>query len=393
MKEIYIINPVRTAIGSFGGTLAPISTVDLGQTVIKKALEDEKYRDAVDEVFMGNVLQAGNGQNPARQAALKAGIKTPVPATTINTVCGSGLHAVAMAYNTIRSGQIELAVAGGMESMSNAPYLLKKARDGYRLGNGEMIDELVFDGLTCPFNNYHMGITAENVAKKHSVSREEQDHYAAASQEKAGKARAEGKFKDEITPVTFKKRKEEIVFQEDEYIREGSTFEKLSKLRPAFDKTGSVTAGNASGINDGAAAMIVASKEKCDELGAKPMAKILGYTTIGLEPEIMGMGPVDAIKKLMKTTNFNLDQVDLFELNEAFASQSIAVRKELNIPEEKVNIYGGAIALGHPIGASGARILVTLLHALKREGKRYGVASLCVGTGMGLAMLVENVEA
>jgi acetyl-CoA C-acetyltransferase len=393
MKKIVIVSPYRSAVGSFGGSLAPVTAVDLGAKIIKGVIDRSGLDPSlIEEVYMGNVLQAGNGQNPARQSAIKAGIPVEVPASTVNTVCGSGLHAVGLAYSSILTGQCEVALAGGMESMSNAPYYLKGARNGYRMGNGEVIDAMVFDGLTCPINSYHMGITAENVAKEFNVSRIEQDEFSAKSQQKAGRARSEGKFADEIIPVTIKVKKEEIVFSADEYIRENTSAEKLAQLRPAFKADGSVTAGNASGINDGAAAMIVMTEDKAKDLGLKPFACIKGFALVGLRPEIMGMGPLFAVTKLLKQQNMTIADIDLFELNEAFASQSVAVAKELGVPAEKVNVNGGAIAIGHPIGASGARILVTLLHELKKQKKRYGIASLCIGTGMGIAMLVENAE-
>jgi len=393
MKKIVIVSPYRSGVGSFGGSLSSLPAVEIGARIVKGVIERSGIKSSeIQEVYLGNVLQAGNGQNPARQAAIKAGIPVEVPASTVNTVCGSGLHAVGLAFNSIISGQCEVAIAGGMESMSNAPYYLKGARTGYRMGNGEVIDAMVYDGLTCPINNYHMGITAENVAKEFNISRAEQDELAAKSQQKAGKARAEGKFDSEIIPITIKMKKEEIVFASDEYIREGTTAEKLGQLKPAFKPDGSVTAGNASGINDGAAAMIVMSEDKAKELGVKPFAFIKGFALVGLRPDIMGMGPLFAVRKLLKDQNMKIEDIDLFELNEAFASQAAAVTKELGIPAEKININGGAIAIGHPIGASGARILVTLLHELKKQKKRYGIASLCIGAGMGIAMLVENTE-
>jgi acetyl-CoA C-acetyltransferase len=393
MKKIVIVSPYRSGVGSFGGSLSTLPAVELGARIVKGVIERSGIKASeIQEVYLGNVLQAGNGQNPARQAAIKAGIPVEVPASTVNTVCGSGLHAVGLAFSSIISGQCEVALAGGMESMSNAPYYLKGARTGYRMGNGEVIDAMVYDGLTCPINNYHMGITAENVAKEFNISRAEQDELAAKSQQKAGKARVEGKFAEEIIPITIKMKKEEIVFANDEYIREGTTAEKLGQLKPAFKPDGSVTAGNASGINDGAAAMIVMSEDKAKELGVKPFAFIKGFALVGLRPDIMGMGPLFAVRKLLKDQNMKIEEIDLFELNEAFAAQAAAVTKELGIPAEKINVNGGAIAIGHPIGASGARILVTLLHELKKQKKRYGIASLCIGAGMGIAMLVENTE-
>ena len=393
MKKIVIVSPYRSGVGSFGGSLSSLPAVEIGARIVKGVIERSGINASeIQEVYLGNVLQAGNGQNPARQAAIKAGIPVEVPASTVNTVCGSGLHAVGLAYSSILTGQCDVALAGGMESMSNAPYYLKGARTGYRMGNGEVIDAMVYDGLTCPINNYHMGITAENVAKEFNISRSEQDELAVKSQQKAGKARIEGKFDSEIIPITIKMKKEEIVFANDEYIREGTTVEKLGQLKPAFKPDGSVTAGNASGINDGAAAMIVISEDKAKDLGLTPFAYIKGFSLVGLRPDIMGMGPLFAVRKLLKDQNMGIGDIDLFELNEAFAAQAAAVTRELGIPSDKINVNGGAIAIGHPIGASGARILVTLLHELKKQKKRYGIASLCIGTGMGIAMLVENTE-
>lgn len=391
MNRIALINPLRTSMGSFGGSLASLSAPQLGQKVIEAcAGKSGMSKEFVDEVYMGNVLQAGNGQNPARQAAMNAGIPINVPATTVNTVCGSGLHAVMMASNAILAGQIEVAVAGGMESMSNAPYLLKKGRNGYRLGNGEIIDSLVSDGLTCPFNSYHMGITAENIAKKYNITRVAQDEFAYLSQMKATEAKNSKKLDSEIVSITIKTKKEEINFKDDEYIKENTTIEKLSTLRTAFDRDGTVTAGNASGINDGAAGMVVLSENKCKEIGINPMFFIKGYSLVGLEPAYMGMGPLYAVNDLIKKTGVDIKDIDIFELNEAFAAQSIAVVNELGIDSQRVNVNGGAIAYGHPIGASGARILVTLMHEMHRTNKRYGIASLCIGTGMGIALMVEN---
>ncbi|CCJ33651.1 acetyl-CoA C-acetyltransferase [Caloramator australicus] len=393
MRKVAIASAKRTPIGSFMGSLSSFSAVELGTKVIEAILkENPQVKEKIDMVYMGNVLQAGNGQNPARQAALKAGIPIEVPATTVNTVCGSGLHSVIMAYTSIIAGQEDISIAGGMESMSNAPFLVKGIRNGIKMGNTELIDVMIHDGLTCPFNLYHMGITAENLAEKYNISREEQDSFAYNSQMKASKARKEGKFQDEIIPVTIKTKKEEIIFKDDEYIREDTSLEKLAKLKPAFKANGTVTAGNASGINDGAAAVLVASEEKCNELGLKPLVYIKGFGLAGVEPSIMGIGPVFAIKKMLSKLNISLDEIDLFELNEAFASQSLAVLKELGVDPEKVNVNGGAIALGHPIGASGTRILVTLIHELLRQNKRYGIASLCIGSGMGVAILVENAN-
>lgn len=394
MKKVAIASPVRTAIGSFGGALAPLSGVEIGARAVEAVLKRSGIAaDAIEEVYLGNVLQATNGQNPARQAAMKGGIAQQVPATTINTVCGSGLHAVGLAFNSIRAGQAELVLAGGMESMSNAPYAMKGARNGLRLGHGEILDTMVLDGLTCPFNNYHMGITAENVAEEFKISRQEQDEFALMSQQRAAAARQAGRFADEIVPVIIKNKKGDVTFKDDEFIRADSTIEKLTSLRPAFKKDGTVTAGNASGINDSSAAMLVVSEEKCRALSLAPMAFIRGYSLVGVRPEIMGIGPLYAVRKLLEAQKLTINDIDLFELNEAFASQSIAVRKELGVSLDKVNVNGGAIALGHPIGASGARILISLMYEMKRSNKKLGIASLCIGTGMGIAMLVENANA
>lgn len=391
MKKVALVSPLRTAVGSFGGTLSPVSATELGSTVIKACLKQSNLESlCIDEVYLGNVLQAGLGQNPARQAAINAGIPIDIPASTINTLCGSGLHAVALAYNSILAEQGSIILAGGMESMSNAPYLLKKARNGYRLGNGELIDSLISDGLTCAINNYHMGITAENVAEKYKISRLEQDEFAYTSQMKTVEAKNKKVFDEQIVPVTIKKKKEEIYFAEDEHVKADTTKEKLSGLRTVFKPDGTVTAGNASPISDGAAAMLVVSEDKCREHDLKPIAFIKGYSLVGVEPAYMGIGPVKAVSTLLKKQGLSIDEVDLFELNEAFAAQSLAVLKELGVNKAKVNVNGGAVAIGHPIGASGARILVTLVHEMVRSSARYGVASLCIGGGMGIAMLVEN---
>ncbi|KZE81539.1 acetyl-CoA acetyltransferase [Paenibacillus jamilae] len=393
MKKVAIVSPLRTAVGSFNKALAPLSAPELGATVMTACLQQSKLEPSlIDQIFMGNVLQAGNGQNPARQAALKAGIPIDVPESTINTVCGSGLHAVALAYDSILAEQGNIVMAGGMESMSNAPYLLKNARNGYKLGNGELVDSLVADGLTCPINHYHMGITAENVAEKYGISRLEQDAFAYESQIKASEAKNNKFFEEQIVPVMIKNKKETTYFTEDEHIRGNTTKEKLSNLKPAFKENGTVTAGNASGINDGAAAMLVVSEDKCKEHALKPLAYIKGYSLVGVDPAYMGMGPVKAISSLLQKQGMSIDSIDLFEINEAFAAQALAVQKELGVNPEKVNVNGGAIAIGHPVGASGARVLVTLVHEMVRRSSRYGVVSLCIGTGMGIAMLVENAR-
>ena len=393
MKEVVIVSAVRTPIGSFGGGLKNISAVELGKIVIKNAMDrislDPKL---VNEVFMGCVLQAGYGQGVARQASIHAGIPVETPATTINMICGSGLKSISLAYQTIISGYNDIVIAGGTENMSMAPYILKKARFGYRMGNGELYDTMVKDGLWEVFNDYHMGITAENIAEQWNISRDDQDQFALTSQQRAAKARDSGRFKDEIVPVEIPQRKKEpILFDTDEFIRDGTTIEKLSKLRPAFKKDGTVTAGNASGINDGAAAVVVMSKEKADELGLKPLFRIVGHATAGVDPSIMGTGPIPASRKVLKNTGLTLDEIDLVEANEAFASQSLCVIKELGLNPEITNVNGGAIALGHPIGASGARILVTLMYEMMKRQSTYGLATLCVGGGMGEAMIVERL--
>ncbi len=391
MKKVALVSPVRTAVGSFNGTLSTLDVPELGATVIKACLDQSNLESSfIDEVYLGNVLQAGNGQNPARQAALNAGIPVETPATTINTVCGSGLHSIAMAYDSILAEQGSIMLAGGMENMSKAPYLLKNARNGYRLGNGELVDSLVGDGLTCPINHFHMGITAENVAEKYNVTRLEQDEFSYESHRKAAEAQSRKAFDGQIVPVTIKKKKEEICFSEDEHVKADTTKEKLSGLRTVFKQDGTVTAGNASPISDGAAAMLVVSEEKCREHELKPSAYIKGYSIVGVDPAYMGIGPVKAVSTLLKKQGLSIDQIDLFELNEAFAAQALAVSKELGVNRSKVNVNGGAIAIGHPLGASGARILVTLIHEMKQRSAHYGVASLCIGGGMGIAMLVEN---
>lgn len=393
MREVVIVSAVRTPIGAFGGSLKDVSASDLGALVIKEAVNRAGIKsELVEEVIMGNVIQAGLGQNVARQAAVKAGLPVEVPAMTINKVCGSGLRTVALAAQMIKAGDCDVVVAGGMESMSQAPYVLKSARWGQRMGDGKIVDSMVNDALTDAFNNYHMGITAENIAKEWNLSREEQDTFAVNSQNKAEKAIKEGRFKDEIVPVTIPQRKgEPKIFDTDEYPRFGATVEALGKLKPAFTKDGTVTAGNASGINDGAAAFVVMSAEKAEELGIKPMAKILSYGSKGLEPSIMGYGPFHATKKALESIGLTVEDLDLIEANEAFASQSLAVAKDLGFNMEKVNVNGGAIALGHPVGASGGRILVTLLHEMEKRDAKKGLATLCIGGGMGTALIVERV--
>jgi acetyl-CoA C-acetyltransferase len=393
MREVVIASAVRTAVGSFGGALKDVPAVDLGATVIKEALNRAGVDGAlVDEVIMGNVIQAGLGQNVARQAVIKAGLPVEVSAMTINKVCGSGLRAVSLAAQMIKAGDADVIIAGGMESMSQAPYILKTARFGQRMGDGKMIDSMINDALTDAFNNYHMGITAENIAEQWNLTREEQDAFAAASQQKAEKAVKEGRFKDEIVPVVIPQRKgEPKVFDTDEFPRFGTTAETLAKLKPAFKKDGTVTAGNASGINDGAAAFVVMSAEKAAELGIKPLVKIVSYGSKGLDPSIMGYGPFHATKKALEVANLTVEDLDLIEANEAFASQSLAVAKDLKFDMSKVNVNGGAIALGHPVGASGARILVSLLHEMEKRDAKKGLATLCIGGGLGTALIVERV--
>ena len=368
MREVVIVSAVRTAIGSFGGTLKDVPAVELGAVVIKEAVKRANVKpEQIDEVIFGNVIQAGLGQSPARQAAVKAGIPVEVPAFTLNKVCGSGLRSVSLAAQVIKAGDADIVVVGGMENMSAAPYVLPKARWGHRMGEGKIVDAMIKDGLWEAFNNYHMGITAENIAEKWGLTREEQDEFSAASQQKAEAAQKAGKFKDEIVPVTVKIKKKEVVFDTDEYIKPGTTVETLAKLRPAFKKDGTVTAGNASGINDAAAALVVMSADKAKELGIKPLAKIVSYGSAGLDPTIMGYGPFHATKAALEKANLSVADLDLIEANEAFASQSLAVAKDLEFDMSKVNVNGGAIALGHPVGASGARILVTLLHEMQRR--------------------------
>ena len=392
MRKAVIVSGVRTAIGTFGGTLANTPAADLASVVIKAAIERAGIEPgSVDDVLMGCILQAGQGQNPARQGMLKAGIPVETPAATINMVCGSGLRAVAMAAQHIACGDSDIVVAGGMENMDLAPYVLDNARTGYRMGNGQVIDSMIKDGLWCAIGDTHMGITAENLAEKYGITREEQDAFAAASQAKAAAAIAAGKFVDEIVPVMIPQRKgDPIAFAKDEHPKPDTTVESLAKLRPAFKKDGTVTAGNASGINDGAAAMVIMAEERAAALGLKPLATIAGAAWAGVEPSIMGIGPVSATRKLLKKVGLKIDDIDLIEANEAFASQSLAVARELKWDPARVNVNGGAIALGHPIGASGARILITLMHEMKRRGVHRGLATLCIGGGMGISLLVER---
>lgn len=390
MNEVFVMAAVRTAIGKFGGSLANTPAADLGAITIESALSRAHIStDVVDEVLMGCVLQAGQGQNPARQAALKAAIPDGVPSTTINKVCGSGLKAVMLAAQSILLGDADTVVAGGVENMSMAPYLIPNARYGYRMGNGTLVDEMIRDGLWCAAGDYHMGITAENIAERWGISRAEQDEFAAVSQQKAERAVKTNRFAEEITPVQLKVKGDVKEFRVDEYVRFGVTSDALSKLKPAFKKDGTVTAGNASGINDGAAAMVLMSGDKARSLGITPIARFVAGASAGVDPSIMGMGPVEATKKVLAKAGWVITDLDLIEANEAFAAQSLAVARELGFPMDRVNVNGGAIALGHPIGASGARILVTLLHEMQKQGARKGLATLCIGGGQGAAVLVE----
>ena len=391
MEDIVIVSAVRTAVGKFGGTLAKVPATQLGATVISEALARAKVgKDQVGEVIMGQVLTAATGQNPARQAMMAAGIAKETPALTINAVCGSGLKAVMLAAQAVATGDSEIVVAGGQENMSLSPHVLPGSRDGQRMGDWKMVDTMIVDGLWDVYNQYHMGITAENVAKEKHVSRDQQDALALASQQKAAAAQDAGKFKDEIVPVSIPQRKgDPVIFDTDEYINRKTNAEVLATLKPAFDKAGSVTAGNASGLNDGAAAVVVMTASKAKALGLKPLAKIVSYATSGLAPEVMGLGPVYATRKALDRAGWAVGDVDLFELNEAFAAQACAVNADLGIDTAKVNVNGGAIAIGHPIGASGCRILVTLLHEMQRSGAKKGLAGLCIGGGMGVAMALE----
>lgn len=393
MDHAVILSACRTPIGSFGGVFKDLSAADLGAIVVREAIARAGVDPAeIGDVIMGCVLQAGAGMNVARRSAIKAGIPVEVPAETINRVCGSGLQAVVHAVEAVKAGYVDLILAGGTESMSNAPYLLKGARWGYRMGNAEVVDSMLQEGLTCAIAGCHMGMTAEEVSKRYSVTREEQDAFAAESQRRAELAVSSGVFDREIVPVDVPQRKGAALrVTKDEYPRPGTTPAILAALRPAFSKEGTVTAGNASGINDGAAALVVATRKKADDLGRKPLARILSYCTTGVDPKIMGMGPVQAMRKAAERAGVALGDLDLIELNEAFASQSLAVVRELGLDPGKVNVHGGAIALGHPIGASGARILTTLVHALEARGGGRGAASLCIGGGMGTAMIVETV--
>lgn len=393
MKEVVIVSAVRTAIGNFGGSLTDFSAVDLGVIAAREAIKRAGISPAeINESIIGNILSAGLGQNIARQIAVKAGVPETSPAMAINKLCGSGLRSVSMAAQFIMLGDADVVLAGGTESMTNAPYLLEKARYGYRMGHGEIKDTMIYDGLTDAFNNYHMGITAENIAEQWGISRDEQDDFAAKSQNKAEAAQKAGKFTDEIVPVEIPQRKgDPIIFTDDEFPKHGLTIDKLAKLRPAFKKDGTVTAGNASGINDGASMLVVMSAEKAKALGLKPLVRILSYGNAALDPKIMGYGPVPATRAALLKANMKIEDIDLIEANEAFAAQSIAVVRDLKLNPEIVNVNGGAIALGHPIGASGARILTTLIYEMKRRNAATGLATLCIGGGQGTALIVENV--
>ncbi|RNF40548.1 acetyl-CoA C-acetyltransferase [Planococcus salinus] len=391
-QEIVIVSAVRTAVGSFQGSLKDVPATKLGAIVIKEAVKRAGIQpEQVSEVIMGNVLQAGLGQNPARQAAMQAGLPDAIPSMTINKVCGSGLKTVQLAAQAIYAGDADIIVAGGMENMSQAPYLLQKARDGFRMGDQKVIDSMLSDGLMCAFGDCHMGNTAENLNDRYGISREDQDAFAARSQARAAAAIDAGKFEDEIVPVEIPQRKgEPVIFKEDEYVKRESTAEKLAKLRPAFKKDGSVTAGNASGINDGAAAVVVMSKEKADELGLTPLATIVASGNAGVDPSVMGIGPVQAVRNALKKAGMSLEEIELVEANEAFAAQSIAVDRELKFNQDNLNVNGGAIAIGHPIGASGTRIFVTLLHEMQKRDAKTGLATLCIGGGQGVATIVKR---
>ena len=392
--EIVIVAATRTAIGSFGGSLSSIPAHKLGSAVISSLLQKTGLdSNLVDEVILGQVLTAGSGQNPARQASIDAGLTEVTPAMTINKVCGSGLKAVQLAFQAVACGDAEIVIAGGQENMSLSGHVLPRSREGKKMGPWEMVDTMVVDGLWCAFNDYHMGVTAENIASKYDYSREGQDEFAASSQQKTESAQISDLFRDEITEITIPQRRgDDVVFDTDEYPRHGATKDSLAKLKPAFTKDGTVTAGNASGINDGAAAVMVMTASKAQELGLKPMAKIVSYASAGVDPKIMGTGPIPATSKCLEKAGWNASELDRVEANEAFAAQAMSVNDVLGLDKSKVNVTGGAIALGHPIGASGARILVTLLHGMQRDKADKGLATLCIGGGMGVAMAVERIE-
>jgi len=392
MRDVIIASAARTPIGSFSGSIASVTAAQLGRLVISEVIQRAGVSgERVEEVIMGQILQGGCGQNPARQAAVGAGIPEYVPSYAVNKLCGSGLKSVALGALAIAAGEADMIVAGGMESMSRAPYLLDKARSGYRMGNGVLEDTLIKDALTDAFYNIHMGVTAENIADQYRISREEADAFALQSQQKAAKALGDGVFRKEIVPVPVPgKRGDSVLIAEDEYPRGDTTMESLAKLRPAFKNDGVVTAGNSSGINDGAAAVLLMERRAAEKAGIRPLARVIGWGAVGVDPRIMGMGPVEAIRKALSKAGLTLDDIDLVELNEAFAVQSLAVIRELRLDSRKVNVNGGAIALGHPVGASGARVLVTLLHEMERSSLRRGVAALCIGGGQGIAMIVER---
>ncbi|MEZ2351927.1 acetyl-CoA C-acetyltransferase [Caballeronia sp. RCC_10] len=393
MTDVVIVSAARTAVGKFGGSLAKIAAPDLGATVIRAVLERAGVKpEQVSEVIMGQVLTAGSGQNPARQSVIKAGLPEMVPGMTINKVCGSGLKAVMLAANAIIAGDAEIVVAGGQENMSAAPHVLPGSRDGFRMGDAKLIDSMVVDGLWDVYNNYHMGTTAENVAREYGISREDQDKFAALSQNKAEAAQKAGRFNDEIVPIAIPQRKgEPLQFTTDEFVRHGVTAEALAGLKPAFSKEGTVTAANASGINDGAAAVVVMSAKKAEALGLTPLARIKAYANAGVDPKVMGMGPVPASRRCLERAGWGVNDLDLMEINEAFAAQALAVHKQMGWDQSKINVNGGAIAIGHPIGASGCRILVTLLHEMQKRDAKKGLASLCIGGGMGVALAVERL--
>jgi acetyl-CoA C-acetyltransferase len=389
-SPIVIVAAKRTAVGNFNGTLASLAAHDLGAVIIKQLLNDTKIEPSlIDEVIMGQVLTAAQGQNPARQAALKAGLPIETPAWIVNQVCGSGLKSVILGYMSIMTGNSNIVIAGGQESMSNAPHA-SFLRNGIKMGNASLIDTMVHDGLWDIFNNYHMGITAENIAKRWELSRKEQDQFALLSQQKAEKAQNEGRFTDEIVPITISSRKGDMVFSNDEFIRQGTVIEALNKLKPAFEKDGTVTAGNSSGINDGAAAVMIMSLAEAEKRGLKPLVKIVSFAQSGVDPKIMGTGPIKAVQKALTKANWSVKDLDLIEANEAFAAQAISVNKELGFDNSIVNVNGGAIAIGHPIGASGTRILVTLIHEMQKRSTKKAVATLCIGGGMGIALCIEN---
>ncbi|MCW5300664.1 acetyl-CoA C-acetyltransferase [Herbaspirillum lusitanum] len=391
MDDVVIVAAQRTAVGKFGGSLSKIAASDLGAQVIKALLAKTGIKpESISEVILGQVLTAGVGQNPARQAVIRSGLPDMVPAFVVGKVCGSGLKAVQLAAQAIKCGDAQIVIAGGQENMSASPHVLNNSRDGFRMGDAKLTDTMIVDGLWDVYNQYHMGITAENVAKKYDISRKEQDEFAAASQNKAEAAQKAGKFKDEIVPIEIKNKKETIVFDTDEFVKPGVTAEALGALRPAFDKEGTVTAGNASGINDGAAAVVLMSARLAAELGLPVLARIKSYSSAGLDPSIMGMGPVPASQLTLKKAGWTPQDLDLMEINEAFAAQAIAVNKQMGWDTSKINVNGGAIAIGHPIGASGCRVLVTLLHEMVRRDAKRGLASLCIGGGMGVALAVER---